>query len=232
MKWNDVLKLCLGSACVYAVVASCSARNDSPTASRATSGGTGIGLGGGASNGGSGTGTGPGGTLGDLVDAIANPVPDAEASTSGTRLKAVYRTATDGSKEYFFNTWWDSQRNEYCWFTQMYDGSSRCLPYGADPTNGQIYYTGVGTYYSDAGCTSPLAVAIGTCTAGLKYAIENSSCPQSVKLYSLGPQFTASVYAKSGTSCNTATPSAAYTLYALGAEVPPSSFVSATVAHD
>jgi len=230
MNAKETLRVCLGSAITYAIVASCSASNNGPSASNSPTGGVGSKLVGGAPIGELGGGSGRGGSLTSLIDAIANPVPDAEASTSGTRLRAVYRTANDGSKEYLAN-WWDSQRNEYCWFIQMYDGSSRCLPYGADPTNGQINYTGVGTYYSDAGCTSPLAVT-GTCTAGLKYAIENSSCPQSVKIYSLGQQFTDGVYTKSGTSCNSATISASYTLYALGPEVPPSSFVSATVAHD
>lgn len=220
MRAREALRLVGGSIVVYVVMAACGSDSQK----------------GGFADVDAGSGTdphdgstaGPGTDGASLLDALTNPVPDANAdpTTSGTRLKARYYVGEDGSKQ--FVGWHDSQRNEDCGFSKAGDGVLRCLPSAGASEAG---------IFSDSGCTQPLAIA-ANCTTGAKYAtVATLSCGAlaSVRVFSLGSPVTPTVaYAGTPAAC-TMYPAASLTslemtnaIYPVGAEVAPSSFVSAT----
>ena len=161
-----------------------------------------------------------------LLDALMNPVPPAMADpTSGQRLKATYRQGDDGSKEYVNGVWFDTQRNENCSFAQAADGQLRCLP------NGQAT-----TLYSDAACQNAIVMAPAGC-ATPSYAIgtADTTCGTSgAHIYKIGGAATVTtIYASAQGQCFSGGPAASgFSFFAVGAEIPASSFVSATVHHD
>ena len=158
-----------------------------------------------------------------------NPVPDAAADPiDGSRLKARYRVADDGSKEYLSGVWFDSQRNEVCTFTTAADGTERCLPDGV-----------VATVFSDAACTMPVLMTVTGC-AGPPYAltVDGASCGNPVgvtHVLSVGAGVTPSnLYVQAGGSncISIGPPPSGYTYSSVGAEIPATSFVAATLGHD
>src|SRR5688572_6213959 len=138
-----------GSFTVYALMAACSAGGKGGGDQTASSGGAATqGSGGVNTNSGGADGiaglsdpsagkpSGMGGIIGEMMD----PVPDAQAE-SGTRLKARYYVGEDGSRQ-LIPGWFDTQRNEVCYFGIASDGNLRCTPGGGPNFLG---------YFSDAG---------------------------------------------------------------------------------
>jgi hypothetical protein len=217
MQIGEVTRLLVGSALIYVVVAICVG---CPSHDRTTQD--------------------AGGSFGSIQDAVLNPVPGASAqTTNGTRLKAEYWTADDGTRAYLPNTFWDSERGEECQFRLASDGVLRCLPLiGAavdSPTN---------AYYSDSGCTTRLG-AVDCSGNQPKYSGQTDSlCSSLAHVYTnqsvyTGPVYHSSTYydgAPYGTpECTLMTwPTTENrtTVYNLGPEIPASSFVAATVQHD
>lgn len=195
------LRLVLGSCLVYAIVAACSATSG-PRGAFSTDGGLADALGGAA-------------------DALTDPVPSAAADPyqSGSRLKAQYWAGEDGTKS--FASWYDTQRQETCDFQTAADGTTRCLPSGI----------GAGGAYADSGCTQPIGITSAGCAAP-KYirAYSNASCGTGgLHIYSVGSTFTGTPYVGMPGSCTAGGLSPSFTYYTLGAEVPPTSFVAATL---
>ena len=220
MKMRDAGLSLLGSAMVYVAMAACAGGSGGPSAA-------GSGAGGPSGSGGASTKGGPGMDSG-LIDALLDPVPTAAADpTSGRRLKAQYRLGDDGSKEYLPGTWFDAQRNEVCAFGPAADGKERCMPDGA-----------VVSVYSDAMCQTPLLMITSSCAAPAYALVQDASTCDSTAgathVFAVGATTTpTTLYVQTGTSCFAAGPAATgYTYYAVGAEIPASSFVSATRAHE
>jgi hypothetical protein len=230
MKMRDVGLSLLGSAMVYVAMAACSSGGGSGAIGTKSSPGSG-GSGSGSGYGGGVTSGGGRGAVPDsgLADALMNPVPTASADpVSGTRLKAEYLIADDGSKEYVADLWFDSQRNETCAFSTAADGKQRCLPEGAEAT-----------IFADSACTTPVLTVPSGCAAppyGIGTAA-TSTCGATTagaQIFSVGAAMTpTTLYVQSGTSCYSAGPAATtFSYYALGAQIPATSFVAASSAHD
>ena len=207
MRTTDVVKMTGGAMVVYTVMAACGSSGGGHFADA---------LDGGADA----------HHLDALVDSIVNPVGDAKAdvNTSGSRLKARYYAGDDGSKQYA--GWRDTQRNEDCGFAVASDGLLHCMPSGA-------YVNGL---FVDAGCSQALASAPKGCAApaySIAYDGSTACASGRQRVYLGGAKFTAAtVYAMSGGTCtgsSSAPFGASIDLYFVGAEVPPSNFVSAVV---
>jgi len=202
---NLVFKMVGGSIAIYVAMAACSA-----------SGGPATGFGPPGSSKPSGS---SGGT------SVTNPVPTASADStqSGSRLKAMYNVGSDGSKT--FVTFHDTQLNADCSFGGASDGSTRCLPSGAQ----------VGGFFSDPQCSQPLGFAATGCVTPV-YAVQYETiCRISIKIFPVTGTFNGSVYTGNATSCTAYLPVAANpsdSFYNLGPEVSPSSFVQATLQAD
>jgi hypothetical protein len=224
MKFRDVGMCLLGSAMVYVAMAACSSGGSSSSQGSTRASGTG----GGAQVAAGGPGGAPasGGDSG-LVDALTNPVPSAKADpVDGTRLKAEYILASDGSKEYLDGIWYDSQRSEVCAFATAGDGQDRCLP------NGET-----ASIYADSACTQPIVALTSGCsmpTYVLTAGSATCGATPGTHVFTLGASTTPStLYVASGSSCYAAgAPGSGFTYYNAGAEVAATSFVSATTAHD
>jgi hypothetical protein len=141
---------------------------------------------------------------------------------SGTRLKARYYKATDGTQQ--FLGWYDNQLHLNCSFSKASDGNIHCLP-----TMGGL------SYFSDSACNASIAVSY-TCDTP-RYAASTSGtavCPQQTGIYSVGSRISLPhFYSKSGTTCSDAGPTSTYeaqgwSFYSLGGAVPASTFVQAT----
>ncbi len=211
MKMRDIVKALVGAGFVYVAMAACSA-------------GTGQGGSGHAGAGGQG---GVDIEDGGMMDVLTNPVPDAQADPmNGSRLKAKYILAEDGSKAYAPGAWYDSQRQEYCGFSRAADGKLRCLP------EAKAY---VSTLYADASCSQPL-VGIETACSPPKYAYAyDAACSSQggTRVYSLGSVVNpAKVYYGTPGSCYGAAPEPSFTYYTVGAEIAPSAFVGGSEQHD
>lgn len=141
--------------------------------------------------------------------------------TSGTRLRARVYAGDDGSQQ--FAGWHDSSRNEDCSFGMAADGTIRCLPANASYV--------AATTYSDGGCSQPVVYQLPGC-ASPQYAIESaSSCygqltPQ--RIFSVGAKLSI-IYTGTPANCTSATAPTTFDYYSLGAEIPATSFQSATV---
>jgi hypothetical protein len=166
------------------------------------------------------------------LDAISNPVRDARAdtTTSGTRLRAKYIVGADGSKQ--FLGWHDSTTNADCSFVPAADGAMRCLPaFGS--ASGQI-----NDFYVDSGCSQKVAQVFKANCVTPKYAHDDvvftSSCGAGTTgigyaVYSLGAKLTTAYYG-SPANCLPINANAfdSLDMYAVGAEVPASTFVQGT----
>lgn len=117
----------------------------------------------------------------------------------------------------------DTQRNEDCSFGMAIDGAFRCLP----QSSASVYF------FSDAQCTQRLAYRVtqAGCTQQPTVAqdYDDSTCPPKYHVYSVGSQVTpANLYVLINSTC-TQTTTSGLTFYALGAEIPASSFVQASI---
>jgi hypothetical protein len=172
-----------------------------------------------------------------MIDAIANPVPDARAQTSsGTRLKTKSLVADDGTRQGGYGGWFDSQRQEDCSLVIAADGMMRCLPLSS--------VASVGSYFGDSGCSMRLGLQAvpAACSAPVppKYVIEfvTSQCVPFYRLYAAGSAFSGQLYQQSlgadgGINCQRSTVGLpGYALYSVGAEIAPSFFVAARIVTD
>ncbi len=151
----------------------------------------------------------------------ANDVSD--SYISGSRLKGRWVVTPDGTQQ--FAAWNDTQLGVDCFFQVAGDGATRCLPFGA-------MYVSFGEY-ADPACTEPLAAwsPDGACTQVPTFiqGYDYTACPSRVRLYSVGPQVSASHYYKDGTgACTPYAGGAGVSYYMEGAELAPSQYVSAT----
>jgi len=155
------------------------------------------------------------------------PIAEASAAEDGSRLKARWYAAQDGARQWAFN-WFDVERNEECTFQRAADGVLRCMP-----TPGVVAIT----RYLDASCTEPvLAVAVATCSGEApRYIVQSEvvGCESRVRLTVPGvlvaPE---TLYNLTTSDCVETQPSESYTYRRPGAEVPPTSFVSAEVTRE
>lgn len=244
MKLRDMVGSLVGGGVVYVAMAACSAGAVGPSGATGSATGTSSLVGAGGMSGSSGAtgmgglpqtgqggGTGMGGDDGGIWDALMDPVPEAAADpTSGSRLKAKYRVADDGSKAYLPYEWFDSERNETCFFGVAADGKERCLPGGHHATSG---------FFTDPACSMPIAYTFAGCQPD--YVVVGEPNPPNAcifnvavtHLHNLGPAINpATVYSKSGNSCSGGPPSPQFIYFGIGAEIPASSFVASSVLHD
>jgi hypothetical protein len=172
-----------------------------------------------------------------MLDAVVNPVPTVRAQESGTRLKAKRLVTADGASS--FVGWYDSQRNEDCGFGPAPDGATRCLP--------QTYVTAF--LYADSGCSEPI-YGINTeqlqdgCASLPAYIWSTSGGSPNAcgimeggnrALRTLGAGTNPStVYYATGANCTEYPQTIVDTMsfFALGAQIPMSSFVAADTQMD
>jgi hypothetical protein len=248
MRMRDVGLSFAGGCLVYMAMAACS--SGAGTTSTATSGkGTASSGGSGApgttsgapgataTSGAPGTSSGSPGTGGTAagmggaggMSSMMHPVPPAMADpTDGSRLKAEYRIADDGSKESISGVWFDSMRNETCSFGTAADGTDRCLPTGA---------VAAALSYSDTNCTMQVVSVVSGCAQppyiAVPVAVSATSCSEAgggTHIYSVGAATTpAALYVSAGGMCFPLgqVPMASY--FTLGNEVAPTSFVGSTM---
>lgn len=157
---------------------------------------------------------------------VVVPPKQGDVNVSGSRLKMRGYVASDGAKQ--FVSWHDDQLNVDCDFRTTSDGMLRCTPSGANVLG----------YFSDTGCSQPLAIASPKGCAAPPYGIEfyqaTGVCNSSrVRVRPIGSAFTgATMYSGTPGNCN-GTPSSSllsiYDMYSVGPEVAPSTYVSATL---
>ena len=228
MNLRDVAMTLVGGSVLYVAMAACAGPRAGglSTSSRGATGGGGATapLGGGGHAGAAGR----GGNAGGLGGSLTNPVPPANADPlPGSRLKPKFRLGEDGAKEYLQGLWFDTQRNEDCTFQLASDGQTRCLPKG-----------NTFQYYSDAQCTQAMVLMQSACTTP-GYGVSNATTACALdtggtRVFSVGAAANPPmIYGKAGSSCFAIGPTSSdYTYFMVGAEVPPSTFVAATVGHD
>lgn len=210
MRILDTFRIIAGSFTVYVAVAVVHACSAAPPLEFDGTGGAGGSVADGT--------TGRGGSSGSITD----PVPPAAADpVNGSRLKGKYRVADDGSKEWA--GWHDSQRNEDCQFRVGTDGILRCYPTA-------LYAVG---NFADSGCSSTPVAPNFECLGTPKYVLKNndtmSYCPTS-RLYAVGTKINSStIYSGKPGACYASQVPQGMSYYTLGPEIPPSSFVSATI---
>ncbi|WP_438039928.1 hypothetical protein [Sorangium sp. So ce128] len=238
MRMRDVVSALLGGGAIYLAMAACAASERASPAHQAqqNAGGSGQGAEGGANAqqaaGGSGThGNAGNGGGGGFMD----PVPDASAApVSGSRLKARYRTTDDGAKVYDPSIWFDSERRELCVFLVAADGRERCVPY-----SGSVRMTSKSNYFADSNCTQPVVISTQKGCAP-EYAQElfssTTACEPAIRwrFFSIGARLdlTSTYVLDSAGACKAQTASTTVDYFALGDEIPPSSFVASTWAVD
>lgn len=140
---------------------------------------------------------------------------------NGSRLRAKVYEAVDGARQ--FAGWHDTTLGKDCYFQRASDGVTRCLPIAAADVA-----TSPASYFYDAACTLPAAVSY-CASASYVYSSSSSFCAADV-LYTvrqLGAE-QPGLYLKSGSNCNAATLVPGQHVYAIGPEIPPTTFVEAT----
>jgi hypothetical protein len=162
--------------------------------------------------------TGAGGTGGDGGTGGSAEV-QGQGFVSGPRLRAKYYLGTDGSKQ--FHGWYDSQRQEDCFYVTATDGTRRCMPVD--------YSAKFGSYFADAACTQPLAVKVSACAVG-KYATRTTApdlCVHNAQneVALVGPAFVGQIYLFDGAGCLPGGAQEPHTITVLA----PTEFVEATV---
>lgn len=173
-----------------------------------------------------------------LVDAVIHPVADANADpiTSGSRLKRKVLTGADGSRQVDGYIFRDTLLQRDCSYSKTADGQIRCLPNNA--ASFVLSSTTATSYFTDSGCSVAIqAVAIVSQCIALPDTIlwtapVSGTCPSTsgARAYQRGNQV-ANLYFKSGTSCvdvSSSYTTGANRAYALGAEIPLSTYVLAT----
>ncbi len=225
MRAKETIRILVGAMAVYVIMAACSAGSGSP--------GFSLGPDGSASSSGGGDGSSSGGDGQGVLDALTDPVGKAQAdpNQSGTRLKVNYYSGADGSGQ-STGTMHDSMLNADCAFGTASDGTLRCLP-----TNAAL----IAFYFGDAACTQPLVLQSTGCGAPSYGRSSTATCTgngtvtSAIRILAVsGPFSGGSYYSQVGTGpCSGPNPisglTASYALYTAGAEVPPSTFVQATL---
>ncbi|MGH7440944.1 MAG: hypothetical protein ACRENE_35165 [Polyangiaceae bacterium] len=139
------------------------------------------------------------------ADGPSGPLPD---YASGSRLRAmVYRTA-DGTK--LWHGWYDATLDTPCTFTEgaAEDGATRCLP------------VGVGAYYIDSACTTPVTVVQSGCSVPTHVSEAVATTPCRSAAYTVGPAVDAGAglfYAMGSTCAPTSVPGTVHSLTHLAA---------------
>jgi len=218
MKLHHVIRLLVGSTAIYLALAMSHGCGGSDPGLYPSGGSGGAG-----GNHGATASAGKGGA--SSTGSVMNPVPDANANESGSRIKAKYYVGSDGSRQWA--GWYDSQRKEDCYYQYASDEAFRCMP--------SVGYASTG-YFSDAACTKEFAVRANTCAlAEAKYVVRvttaASQCvPGKVQWFQTAGKLTGvtSFYYKNGTTCSASPIITSYEFYAIGPEIPPTEFVAAT----
>jgi hypothetical protein len=145
---------------------------------------------------------------------------------SGSRLRARVFDAGGGAVS--FQGWYDSELQDGCWFGNAEDGRRRCLP-----------LISASSVFRDASCTDELVFTSEECADAPRYAIttvrgEQVSCAGEtrVRVREVGELITVpEVFYPGGTGdcVSSGPPPMGSTLRALGAEVPPETFVGANI---
>ncbi len=163
---------------------------------------------------------------GSVSDDAGADTPDPiDIHRSGTRLKVKVLNSSDGAK--VFQAMHDTDRDEDCAFQLASDGTTRCLP---------TSIAHAGTYFANSSCTTPLAAVFVGCTAPAYVSVPvGSSCAtspgQGARVFLRNPTLFSSYYVKSAGTCSGPHPASGFALVGpTGSEIPPSSFVEATVA--
>jgi hypothetical protein len=142
---------------------------------------------------------------------------------SGSRIKMTVLSTPDGAKA--FMGWRDTELDLDCNFQLAADGAMRCLPVTDTFQIGN-------TNFGDAACTIPVATRSGCAGQEPRHILRypDQTCPAGgFRVFQAGTKYTA-VYVRTGGSCVAVTPSPTITYYAVGAELPPSTFQAATSA--
>lgn len=243
----NTIKLIIGSIAVYFIVATLYACDSSHVMGMTGGGGDAAGAGSGgatvttasghggasgtaASTSGGGKGGGPAAS-----SSGSGPVPNAEAEESGSRIKAMWRTGSDGSKQ--FVGFFDSALMVKCSYLPMADGKDYCLPY--DPT----VSAGPTGPFTDSACNPSSLVVVrqsiyAPCTAP-KFAVTygNQQCillSVASSIYEIGAKIPtpATLYFNSGGQCFSSATQPGEEVYAIAKERPASDFVAATISID
>jgi hypothetical protein len=171
-----------------------------------------------------------------LVDRLRDPVPNALAELSGTRLKAKFTTGTDGSKLYEPEVLHDTQLDVDCAFGLAADGQTRCMPtLEPEAVPGFLYF-------ADDACTQPIAVMqpppLGCPATPPKYMLTYDpppACPPAdprppthVHPFGTFRGPISGAYRKVGASCTLDTVQLNSIAYNLLAELPSSTFATGT----
>jgi hypothetical protein len=142
------------------------------------------------------------------------------SATSAGRLSRVTLTWPGGKRTN--GIYRDTQLDTECivWETAA-DGSRRCMPW--------TRYVYVGTYFGDASCARPLALATLGCRSP-KFALSffDSCGPRRTRAYRVGSPHTGSVWTGGNGTCSAATAPASYQLFDLLSEVQPSEMAPLT----
>lgn len=145
--------------------------------------------------------------------------------TPGSRLRRVWLTAEDGTRQAVHAVWFDSALETECSFTLAGDGTTRCLPTAGASTVG---------FFSNSACTpeSKLFARIGgACTQGDATigAEVGTACPNTTRLFRIAP-YTGAIWSVGGDgTCTSADPLVSFAYYArTGGELAPTEFVAAT----
>ena len=156
---------------------------------------------------------------------------DAPLATSGPRLQEILHGADDGFGM-SSGTFSDTQLGgASCRFTTAADGTTRCLP--GDPT----IVPHIGTVYSDSTCKTLIPIIVPTCAGGapafaqvVETPTMHATCSYqgATHVYPVAAMVTDTLYEVTASGCTEST----YTgsAYALGDELPATTFVQATIA--
>jgi len=132
-----------------------------------------------------------------------SPVPDANAETSGTRLKAIYYVGADGSRQ--FSHWHDTGLDVDCVFMRDGAGVIRCAP--TFLASSVAYIAG----YVDSLCTQPYFDSdCATVVYGYSPTTDTAACALGgVEYYKLRPAQAGTQYFSKGVgTCIPKTPTA------------------------
>lgn len=155
-------------------------------------------------------------------------------STEGTGRYRPIRYAS-GASTIRDTPLYDTQRQIECTPTTLQDGTVRCLP------SGNPYSTG--NYFSDAGCTMPIAVALipkaesAGCTLPpvpayvTRVTVTQTPCTVTREARPVGAVYTGTLYNGTPANC-TATSIVDHNAHVLGAAAPMDDFPAATIVTD
>lgn len=146
------------------------------------------------------------------------------AGMSGSRLKLMVLTSSDGAVQP--NGFFDSKRNESCAAALDRSGTLRCFPFARALVMPP-------SYFSDAGCSAPLFIAVPSNCQGYRLGMiqDSSQCGAdgfptlTYQAFSLTPTTPSVVYLKDGANCRSSPPADGYRFW-VGSPIPDSEFVA------